>query len=86
MAPAALHRQAEPVAVSERFLYLSSRFLLWGMFPLAAGICLDVYLVGRLIVKHGPVPLVIAALLFVLFVALWWGLPRNRKLHGIPPA
>jgi hypothetical protein len=35
MAPAAFHRQTGPDRVTEHFLRLSSRLLLWSMFPLA---------------------------------------------------
>ncbi len=42
MAPAALHRQTEPEAVSRRFITISSRLLMASMAPLAVGICLDV--------------------------------------------
>src|SRR5256885_462626 len=49
MAPAALHRQTEPRSVSKRFITISSRLLMASMAPLAVGICLDVYLVARVI-------------------------------------
>jgi len=50
MAPAALHRQTEARSVSTRFITVSSRLLMASMIPLALGICLNVYLVARVIV------------------------------------
>ena len=41
MTPAALHRMAEPKAVSERFLWLASNMILAGMFPLGLAVGLD---------------------------------------------
>src|SRR5437764_6682868 len=49
LTPAALHRQTQPRSVSQRFLMLSSRLLMWSMVPLAIGTSLDVYLVARVI-------------------------------------
>src|SRR5712675_479475 len=46
MAPAAIHRQGSQREVSERFIWLSSRLLLASMFPLAIGLCLEIYLIG----------------------------------------
>src|SRR2546423_6190015 len=45
MTPAAIHRQTQQRRVSERFLWLSSALVLGSMFPLALGLCLDVYLI-----------------------------------------
>jgi hypothetical protein len=76
MAPAALHRQTEPRAVSGRFITISSRLLMASMAPLAVGICLDVYLVGRLIVGSGRVASMVATSLLGVFIVLWFLLPR----------
>jgi hypothetical protein len=62
MAPAAYHRQAEPRSVSETFVRVSSRLLLWSMLPLAVGIALDVFLVSRLVLNHVRTAMAIAAL------------------------
>jgi hypothetical protein len=84
MAPAALHRQAEPHSVSDRFLHLSSRLLLWGMLPLAVGISLEFYLIGQLILHDETSALAMGIGVFVLFLVLWLLLPlreryRNRR-------
>ena len=74
MTPAAYHRQAEPQHASERFIRVSTRLLLASMPPLAVAICLDFYLVARLVLGDGWVGW-LAAGLFLVFVALWFALP-----------
>jgi uncharacterized protein DUF6328 len=74
MAPAAYHRQ-RPQAVTAGFVRVSSRLLLGSMLPLAAGICLDFYLIAAAIVGD-PASLFLTAGLFATFVALWFVLPR----------
>ena len=81
MTPAALHRRTEPHAVSRRFIRISSRLLMASMTPLAVGICLDMYLVSRLIVGTRAVAAAIAASLLAVFIVLWVLLPR---VHGRP--
>ena len=82
MTPAAYHRQTGPEEVTESFIVLSTRLVLWSMFPLAIGLCLDFYLVGYVILRSDwmAVP---AFLLFVAFVCLWFVLPRSRRLRGL---
>jgi hypothetical protein len=86
MTPAAYHRQAEPRHASARFIRVSTRLLLASMPPLAIAICLDFYLVARLVVDAGSVAWA-AATLFAVFVALWFVLPmfgraRHRRDDG----
>lgn len=83
MAPAAIHRQQEPHSVSEHFLALSSRLLLWSMLPLAVGICIDVYLVSHVILGTVGVAAVVAGALFAVFAGLWFVLPRMRRTRGL---
>jgi hypothetical protein len=53
------------------------------MVPLALSICIEFYLVGRVIEDGTIVPLG-AAFLFAVFVGLWFVLPhvRNSKWTG----
>jgi uncharacterized membrane protein len=83
MAPAALHRQTEPRAVSQRFIATSSRLLMASMAPLAAGICLEVYVVARLIIASRVVAGIVAASLLGVFIVFWLVLPRavRRSRH-----
>jgi uncharacterized PurR-regulated membrane protein YhhQ (DUF165 family) len=81
MTPAAYHRQAEPQHASERFIRVSTRLLLASMPPLALAICLDFYLVARLVMGPGWVAW-LAAGLFVVFVALWFALPLLGRVRA----
>jgi hypothetical protein len=76
MAPTAVHRQTEPESVSRRFITISSRLLMASMIPLAIGICLDVYIVARVIVDSRGVAGIVAASLLGIFIVFWLLLPR----------
>lgn len=82
MAPAALHRQTEPFAVSRRLITTSSRLLMASMAPLAIGICLDVYVIARIIAGSRAVAGVVAAFLLGVFLVFWLLLPRAAGYHG----
>ena len=79
MAPAALHRQTEPMAVSRRFIAISSRLLMASMAPLAAGICLDIYIVSRVILGTSVIAAIIAVLSLGVFVVFWLVIPRASR-------
>jgi hypothetical protein len=79
MAPAALHRQTEPFAVSRRFITLSSRLLMASMAPLAVGIGLDVYVVTRATVGDPWIAAMVAAVSLSAFVVLWLLFPRSVR-------
>ncbi len=83
MAPAALHRQSEPMSVSRGFIRTSSRLLMASMVPLAVGICLDVYLIARVILGTRPVAAVVAVLLLGVFFVFWRLLPQRARRHWI---
>jgi len=83
MAPAALHRQTEPLAVSRRFIRISSRLLMASMAPLAVGLCLDIYLVARVIVGTRGVAATVAVSLLGVFIVLWLVLPRLSRTRSI---
>src|SRR5207302_5154030 len=76
MAPAALHREAEPQVASERFLMVASRLMLAAMLPLSIAISLDAYIVARLAWHTLGIPVAIAGSSFVLFAVLWFVFPR----------
>lgn len=52
LTPAAYHRHVERRIVSERFVKMSSRLLTWSLVPFLIGICLDTYLIGRIILTE----------------------------------
>jgi hypothetical protein len=79
MAPAALHRQSEPMSVSRGFIATSSRLLMASMVPLAAGICLDVYVIARVILGANVRAAIIALLLLGVFVVFWRVIPQKAR-------
>lgn len=82
MAPAAYHRQEGARVVTEKFLQISTQLLLWSMLPLALGICIDFYLIARIIVGT-PVVALPAAILLAIFILLWFALPRVESLKRL---
>ena len=79
MAPAALHRQSEPMSVSRRFIETSSRLLMASMVPLAAGICLDVYIIARVLLGTVTGAATIAVIMLAVFVVFWRVLPQFAR-------
>src|SRR5215831_7658888 len=82
MTPAAYHRQTGPREVTETFIRISTRLLLWSMLPLAVGICVEFYLVAHIVLSGIVVPL-LAVALFAVFVACWFVLPHVRAVQGV---
>jgi hypothetical protein len=76
MTPAAYHRQAKQDRHPERFIALSSRLLLWSMLPLMAAICVDFYLIARMILLNAAMSLLGVCVLVIIFVLFWFMLPR----------
>jgi hypothetical protein len=79
MTPAALHRQIDPFAVNRQFIESSTMLLLLSMFPLAISICLEIYIIARVITGVFWLSLLIAAGLLLLFFSLWILLPHFKK-------
>ena len=76
MSPAAYQRQAEPHAITERFVRFSSVLLTLGMFVLMLSIQVDCYLIARIILKERLPSLLVTIGLGVLFSCLWFVVPR----------
>lgn len=72
----------EPKAISQRFISLSSRLLMASMAPLAVGICLDVYIIARIIAGSRGVAAEVAAFLFGTFLVFWVLMPRAVRRRG----
>jgi hypothetical protein len=82
MAPAAIHRRTQQREVSERFIWISSQLVLASMFPLALALCLDIYLIGRIILDSASASLALAGSLLVIFLVSWIVLPlREGRMH-----
>lgn len=82
MAPAAYHRQAERGVISRHFVDLASRLLTWALFPLAAGVAIDTYLIASLIFHGSAIPIVAGVAVAILLFGLWFTMPgmaRNRR-------
>jgi hypothetical protein len=82
MTPAAYHRQKHTHKATEKFVRISSRLLLWSMPPLAVSLCLEFYLICRVILGGG-VGVWLAAALFALLFFLWFVLPRVTVLDRV---
>jgi hypothetical protein len=80
MTPAAYHRQTRDDPKPGQFISLSSRLLLWSMFPLMAAIGLEVYLIARLILDSAVLSLFIGIALLIVFVFFWVLLPHSKRL------
>ena len=81
MTPAACHRHMGVRHVSEAFVRLSTWLLLASMWPLAFGIAIDFYIIGRLILGPGPALVPMTLGLLALFGFLWVFVPRSRTLQ-----
>jgi len=75
MAPAALHRRAEPRSVSDRFVRVASRLLLAAMLLLAVGLSIDVFVVTRIIWHSQTIAAAASAAAFCVFLFLWEAYP-----------
>jgi hypothetical protein len=82
MAPAAYHRHAGARKVTQRFIRISTLLVLLSMPPLALSLCMEFYLVSRIILD-GTAAAILAPLLFALFLALWFVFPRLEALKRI---
>jgi hypothetical protein len=83
MAPAAFHRQTGAEKVTKRFIHLASRLVLWGMIPLLIALCVDFYLIAR-IIAGGLIAFPLAVAVGGLFIALWFVLPRMNNKPEAP--
>jgi len=83
MAPAALHRQSEPMSVSRGFIATSSRLLMASMVPLAIGICVDVYVIARVILGTSGSAMVVATLLLGVFFVFWRVIPQLARRRRV---
>jgi hypothetical protein len=80
MTPAAYHRQTRPMEITHRFIHISTRLMLFSMAPLAISICLELYLISRLILHDTLFSLLITLGLLTLFILLWFVLPHSEVL------
>jgi len=82
MAPAAYHRQRDPESISETFIFIATRLLLFSMFPLMIALGLEFFLVARMITNRLALSIVRALVVMSIFATLWSLLPRNQTLKA----
>lgn len=82
MAPATLHREAEPKLASDRFLRVATRMLLAAMVPLAVSIAAEVFIVTDMVWHDFVMAVSVAAAVGVLFVVLWFVYPVIYRRTG----
>jgi hypothetical protein len=75
LTPAAYQRLSGARRITNTFILLCERMLLWSMIPLVFGICIDFYLVSRVVIDSPIVPWPTAAL-FAVFATMWFVVPR----------
>jgi len=83
MGPAAYHRETMPLALTKVFISVATRLLLWSMYPLMVGTCLDFYLIGKIILGNRPVSAILAVVLLAIFLTFWSLLPRLKLLQNL---
>jgi hypothetical protein len=80
MTPAAYRRHQQPREVTGTFIDVSTLLVLASMVPLAMGLSLDFYLIGRLILDD-PLVLPLTLAVFAVIFFLWFFFPRMHRLH-----
>ena len=81
--PAAYHRQMEVQDVTEGFIHLATRLILASMIPFAISICMEFYLISRIVLNDQVLSLIFSIGMLFLFLALWFGLPRMSAFHRL---
>jgi len=80
---AVFHRQTAEKQVANEFIRIASRLLLLSMFPLVTSICIEFYLISRVILNDIFWAVLFTIVLFSLFLLLWVGLPRIEALRRL---
>jgi hypothetical protein len=82
MTPAAYHRETGGREITETFLKVSTKLVVASMIPLALALCMDFYLVARVILNSFLVPIV-SGILFIVCMTLWFVLPRWKGFQRL---
>lgn len=81
MAPAAYHRMVEQGSVSRFFVQYLSWMVAAAMLPLMVALCLDVYIIGIVILTESWAAAVIAGALLLVFAGLWFAFPIIMRIQ-----
>lgn len=83
MAQPVFHRQTAEKHVEDDFVRIASRLMLLGMIPLVISVCLEFYLISRLILGNVLISILLSFGMFLLFLLFWIGLPRMQWLQRL---
>ncbi len=83
MGPAAYHRETMPMGMTKVFISIATRLMLWSMYPLMVGTCLDFYLIGKIILGNRLVSAILTIILAGIFLTVWSLLPRVKFLQEL---
>jgi Family of unknown function (DUF6328) len=81
MTPAAYHRLVERGSVSDFFVRLASWLVAAAMLPLMIALCIEVYLLGRVILHQEWICAAVAVFLLIVFSGLWFFFPFAMRLR-----
>ncbi len=82
LAPAAYHRIAETRSISNTFVSLASWLLSFGLFFLMLGICVDFFLIARIILQTVIPAAVVTGSAVVLLGGMWFIFPLYRRFQN----
>ena len=75
MTPAAYHRQTGGEKITRHFAKLATRLIMIAMWPLAAAIAIDTYLLSSLVFEARLAAVALAGAVVLVLVGLWFALP-----------
>jgi len=81
MTPAAYHRSHGSREVTDTFIHVSSLLLLASMVPLAAALCIDIFVIAKLVIGGRSAGAAVGASLFAVMAFFWFVFPRMGRLH-----
>ena len=79
LTPAAYHRQAEPLQISDRLCRLGTRCLTLSLFPLCVGTALDIFVIGDLLKYDKLASIALSGVTFAALFAAWFVFPRLMR-------
>ena len=79
MTPAAYNRLVERGSLSDFFVRLASWLIATAMLPLMIALCVEVYLLGRLILHRQWISIAVAVFLLIIFAGLWYVFPFTMR-------
>jgi hypothetical protein len=85
IAPAAVHRLSFNGADSERFYRIGSRFVTFGLLPLALGMAGDIYVAITKMLDSAQWGTVGACVALITLLVLWYAYPLSLRRKGTVP-